>query len=120
MTPYPGRKRAQETRCLLDRLVDYTHYHFAHEEELFARTGYPDTAAHRHEHDEMAECMKNTWRRYRNGSIPAPSLEVMNTLKDWLFNHILGSDQRYAPHTKAHRRWGSQIPWDPERTATVY
>ena len=87
---------------LLDRLVDYTRYHFAREEELFARTGYPEAEAHKREHDEMKEWMNSASNLHRDGSLPAPSLELMNHLKDWLFDHILGSDQKFAPHMKAH------------------
>jgi len=94
-----GRKKLS---ALLDRLVDYTRYHFAREEELFARTGYPDAAAHKQQHEEMAKWINTAWHRYRNSNIAAPSFEVMNYLKDWLFDHILGSDRKFAPHMKAH------------------
>ena len=94
-----GRKKLNG---LLDRLVDYTRYHFAHEEELFVRTGYPDAAAHKREHEEMTAWMKSAWHRDHSSSATAPSLEMMNHLKDWLFDHILGSDQKFAPHMKAH------------------
>ena len=94
-----GRKKLNG---LLDRLVDYTQRHFAHEEEIFARTGYPDAAAHKREHEEMAAWIQTARRRYDNSSAAAPSLEVMNYLKDWLFDHILDSDQKFAPHMKAH------------------
>jgi hemerythrin len=92
----------QKLSSLLDHLVDYTRYHFAREEELFARTGYPDAAAHKREHEQMAAWMKTAWHRYHNSSAEAPSFEVMNYLKDWLLDHILGSDQKFAPHMKAH------------------
>ena len=94
-----GRKKVGS---LLDRLVEYTKYHFAREEELLARTGYLDAAEHKRQHDEMAEWMKTAWRRYRSSTATAPSLEVMSYLKDWLFDHVLGSDQKFAPHMKAH------------------
>ncbi|MGA3129500.1 MAG: bacteriohemerythrin [Terracidiphilus sp.] len=87
---------------LLDHLVDYTRYHFAREEELLVRTGYPDAAAHKRAHDEMAAWMNTASHRYHNSSAIAPSLEVMNYLTDWLYNHILGLDQKFAPHLKAH------------------
>jgi len=94
-----GRKKVGS---LLDHLVEYTKYHFAREEELLARTGYLDAAEHKRQHDEMAEWMKTAWRRYRSSTATAPSLEVMSYLKDWLFDHVLGSDQKFAPHMKAH------------------
>ena len=40
-------------------------------------------------------------KRVEEGKAVAPSLEVVNHLKDWLFEHILGSDQRYVEHLTA-------------------
>jgi len=39
-----GREAVTE---IIERLVDYTRYHFAREEELFSSTGYLDAAAHK-------------------------------------------------------------------------
>jgi hemerythrin len=94
-----GRKKLD---TLLDRLVDYTRYHFAREEELLTRTGYPDVAEHKREHDEMATWMNTAWHRYHNSSAIAPSLDAINYLTDWLYNHVLGADQKFAPHLKVH------------------
>jgi hemerythrin len=87
---------------LLDRLMDYARYHFVREEELFAKTEYPDAAAHKREHEEMAAWINTTCKLHRGSTIPAPSLEVMIRLKDYFFDHILSSDQKYVPHIKAH------------------
>jgi hemerythrin len=97
-----GRER-KKLDNLLDRLVDYTRYHFAREEKLLARTGYPDVAAHKHAHSDMAAWIKTASRRYHNSSAMAPSLEAINHLTDWFYNHILSYDQKFAPHLKAHR-----------------
>jgi hemerythrin len=94
-----GRNKLND---LLDHLVDYTRYHFAREEKILARTRYPDAAAHKREHAEMRAWMDTAWHRYRNSATSAPSLEVMIYLKGWLLDHILGSDQKFASHMKAH------------------
>jgi hemerythrin len=86
---------------LLDRLIDYTRQHFVHEEELFARTGYLDADEHKREHEAMAERLADLRHRILAGKVAAPSLEVMCELKDWLFEHVLASDQKYVPHLKA-------------------
>jgi hemerythrin len=96
-------KGRSKLNSLFERLLDYTRYHFAHEEEMFARTGYPGAAMHKQQHEEMKKWLETAQRDYRNNFSSAPSLEVMIYLKDWLFDHILGSDQRYAPHMKAHQ-----------------
>ncbi len=86
---------------LLDRLVDYTQYHFAREEELFAEIQYDCAEEHRQEHASMAAWMMEMRTNYRNGTAIAPSLEVMNYLKDWLFDHVISSDQKFVSHLKA-------------------
>jgi hemerythrin len=86
---------------ILDRLVEYTEFHFAREEEFFARTGYPDAAIHTREHNELRVWALKAQAQFRDGALAAPSLEVMNYLKDWLFDHILGSDMSFGPHLNA-------------------
>jgi hemerythrin len=86
---------------ILDRLVHYTSFHFAREEALFAQTGYSDAAAHKAEHDAMAKWAIQAELDFHQGTLPAPSLEVINRLKDWLFEHINGTDKLYGPHLNA-------------------
>lgn len=92
-----GRKKLDS---LLDRLVDYTRYHFSREEAWMERIGFPELAAHKQEHEKMAVWINTAWRDYHSNLAMAPSLETMNTLKDWLFEHILDSDQKYTAFMK--------------------
>jgi hemerythrin len=86
---------------ILDRLVDYTKVHFAREEKLFAQTGYSDAAAHKQQHDALTRQVLEVQRKYAAGAVATVSLEVMHFLRDWLINHIQGSDQKYRPHLNA-------------------
>ncbi len=86
---------------MLEHLVEYTSVHFAREEKLFAATHYPAAAAHKKEHDEMIAWAADVQTRFNKGALVAPTLDVMVYLKDWLFDHILGSDMEYVSHFKA-------------------
>ncbi len=83
---------------ILDGLIAYTAGHFKHEEKLFAETGYPDAPAHKKEHDDLTKQVLDVQQKYKAGVTGTLSLEVMNFLKNWLVNHIQGSDKKYAPH----------------------
>ncbi len=98
------RIRAGSSRAALDdtleRLVAYFEVHFEREERLLRETQYPGTAPHAKEHDDMRIWILDMQARHQSGLVVAPSLEVMTRLKDWLFDHIMGSDQRYVPFLK--------------------
>ena len=40
---------------VLDGLISYTAEHFAREERYFAQTGYPDSVAHKKEHEDLVK-----------------------------------------------------------------
>jgi hemerythrin-like metal-binding protein len=86
---------------ILDGLVSYTKVHFAREESLFAKTGYPVSAAHKKEHDDLTKQVLDVQARYKGDAAATLSLEVMNFLKNWLVTHIQGSDKKYGPHLNA-------------------
>jgi len=81
---------------VLSRIVDYTAYHFETEEKLFAQYGYHDAAAHRAEHAKLTEQVTTLVQKLEAGDVHV-SLATLKLLSDWLNNHILGSDQKYAP-----------------------
>jgi len=87
---------------ILDRLVDYTKIHFAHEEQYFAQSKYPHLADHKKEHDALTRQALDIQTQYKSGASGVLSLEVMNFLKDWLMNHIQGSDKKYGPYLNSH------------------
>ena len=83
---------------ILDGLVDYTKIHFANEERLFVQTSYPDSIAHKKEHDDLTRQVVDLQTKYKAGVTGTLSLEVMTFLKTWLVNHIQGNDRKYMPH----------------------
>jgi hemerythrin len=86
---------------VLGRLTCYTQNHFVHEERLFAQTTYPDVESHKRQHATMVAWLEDCRSRYDSGRLSGLSLEVVSYLKDWLFDHILGSDRKYIEHLHA-------------------
>jgi hemerythrin-like metal-binding protein len=86
-----GRETLEE---ILDSLVNYTQYHFAKEEALLFDAGMPTASAHKKLHDDMVAVVLRAQQEYKRSGVGSPSLEMMVILKDWLFDHIMGADQR--------------------------
>jgi len=81
---------------ILSQLVDYTKGHFATEERLMQGYLYPGYAAHKLEHDQLTKTVLKFQQDVNSGKA-VMSIEVLDFLKNWLRNHILGTDKRYAP-----------------------
>ncbi|NKE66811.1 bacteriohemerythrin [Ramlibacter sp. RBP-2] len=81
---------------VLTGVVDYTVYHFDTEEKLLRQYGYQDEAAHRAEHAKLAEQAKALVLKHRAGEAKV-TLATLKFLCDWLNNHILGTDKKFAP-----------------------
>lgn len=79
---------------ILSELVNYTNSHFAYEEELMEKYGYPGFHEHKKHHQQMRHKVLALQDDYGRGKIVV-SMQVMDFLKDWLARHILGTDQLY-------------------------
>jgi len=82
-------------RKALEELVDYTKTHFKYEEELMEQNGYADFESHCSEHARMIARVEEVLLAYH--ADPHNALhEALNFLKDWLINHINGTDKQYS------------------------
>lgn len=86
---------------VVGKLSNYTRVHFAREEHLFATTGYAEGPAHKAEHTLLARRVMNLQARFEAGQSRELGMETMAFLKNWLTDHIMGSDQKYGPHLNA-------------------
>ncbi|MCP4981980.1 MAG: hemerythrin family protein [Gammaproteobacteria bacterium] len=82
-------------REALDELVDYTKTHFSYEEGLMERYEYPEFTTHRAEHELMISRVDQVLAEYQQDEDTAMQ-NAIDFLKDWLINHINGTDQKYA------------------------
>jgi hemerythrin-like metal-binding protein len=87
---------------ILDRLVQYTAEHFAHEESLMRQHGYPDFNTHKAAHDALVKKVVAFQTDFKAGRV-AMAVQVLQFLKDWLSKHIQSSDVAYAPYMKARK-----------------
>jgi hemerythrin-like metal-binding protein len=82
---------------ILRELANYTRTHFTWEEKMLLSAGYADLPAHKEVHRKMAAKVDSFAEELEAGRI-ALSVPLMNFLKDWLREHILKTDMKYA-HT---------------------
>jgi len=80
---------------LIIGLIDYTKNHFTREEAYMRRLAFPEYEMHKKQHDLFIAKAESFHAKLKAGKMIL-SLEVTNFLKDWLVNHIKGSDQKYA------------------------
>jgi len=88
-------------RKALKEVVDYTVYHFKSEEDLMQQYDYPDFDSHKQTHVDMIEKVSHFMEAYENNR-DASIHELTIYLKNWLLEHIAGTDQQYCQHIKKH------------------
>ena len=81
----------------IDGLLDYTKYHFTHEEKLMQKYGYPALATQQAEHKLFIDKIADFKKRLVEKKLLMP-IEVSNYLKSWLTGHILQQDMKYSEH----------------------
>ncbi len=84
----------------LDEVINYTQYHFKYEEDLMKKAGYEDLLNHKSAHDQLTRQVMDLNERYKSGNT-AITVEVMNFLREWLNNHINGTDKKYSMQLRA-------------------
>ena len=99
---YDGLKAGKSKEKLTELVVgmlDYTKYHFADEERYMKSIGFPDFDNHKAKHDFYVGKITEFYEKIQNNKLIL-SLEVTNFLKNWLINHIEGTDKKYAEFAK--------------------
>lgn len=82
---------------IIEDLTRYTVNHFSLEEKLFDTACFPESQAHRHQHDlfrEKLADLKSDFEHGRSGVLG----DALQFLKDWFMNHILSEDMKYKPY----------------------
>ncbi len=80
---------------ILGRLAEYTVSHFGTEEKFFAQYGYPEEKSHVEIHRKLVAQVVEIQKKFQAGEAMV-SMELMTFLKDWLVNHIQGTDKKYS------------------------
>jgi hemerythrin-like metal-binding domain len=81
---------------ILNGLIGYAGTHFKLEEKYFDQFGYPDTDNHKKEHSNFKQKVAAFKNDFNAGKLGL-SIELIDFLSDWLRNHIMGIDKKYAP-----------------------
>ena len=80
---------------IINGLLAYTRTHFSMEERLFDQYHYPDTALHKVQHEKFVHEVEQFRNDFDQGKL-GMSIKIISFLKDWLLNHIKGTDQKYS------------------------
>ena len=95
-----GKGQAQ-VKTVLDELIDYTKTHFAAEEAMLEKQGYPTLAAHKGEHKALLEKVQTYKKDFLEGKTGI-SASLLQFLVDWLKKHIQQTDKKYSQFLNDH------------------
>ncbi len=80
---------------IVKELVKYTQYHFKSEEEHFLKLNYPEAEKHIEQHNSFTETVLKFSNDLSNNEVSL-SYELMDFLRKWLIDHIMGTDKQYV------------------------
>lgn len=93
-----GGDRAATVKELQD-LIDYTVFHFGHEEKMLEEAKYYMLEPHKKVHKNFVDKMLTLQGRFENGDDSAAK-ELLDMLEGWLFRHIRLNDHGYVDSVK--------------------
>jgi hemerythrin len=87
---------------VLGWLLSYTIEHFAAEEDLMVRSGYPAPALNAHigEHDDLKRRVDELRKQCESGELTT-ALPVVELVGEWMGTHIDQVDRQLAEHVRS-------------------
>jgi hemerythrin len=80
---------------ILDRMVEYTHFHFDTEEKYFDLFHYEHAIEHKRQHHGFVDKVDQFKKDFEQNNADV-SIAIMNFLKDWTVHHIQIADKQYV------------------------
>lgn len=93
---------SQTVTDLLTEMVEYASAHFDAEEKYMSEHEYPDLANHIRAHETFRKKVDElrSARMAENKDMPS---DMIRFLYEWLVNHIMFGDKKYAPYIGSHK-----------------
>jgi hemerythrin len=97
-TVYENVMNSLEVDCVLpiiDRLSEYTGYHFAVEEQYMREKGFQGIEEHIAKHKEFTHTIETLKTRYHDNDLDV-TRELIIVLGEWLLHHVIRDDMMYS------------------------
>ncbi|MDR1279097.1 MAG: bacteriohemerythrin [Treponema sp.] len=92
-----GEKANIHFKLMVYGFINYIKYHFDTEEQFLERLKYPDSMAHKRQHDEFIRVILEKMEKVELGQ-PVSFKNFTRYIRDWLVTHITLIDKKYATY----------------------
>jgi len=92
----------------VERMKDYTVYHFATEERLMEQAGFEGLEAHKDEHERFIAKLDEVDLSDLDVNQTEFIMDILNFISKWIFKHIIGADFEYRDALSAVVRESAQ------------
>jgi hemerythrin-like metal-binding protein len=92
------RLDVEEIKKRMQAILDDAATHFAHEEMLFRKWGYPDTEEHARKHAQVTHALCEIMGRFERGGVEYEWIEAGLKVKEAVIGHLLGEDMKYRDY----------------------
>ena len=96
-----ANKGREAHMATIGSMANYAKIHFETEEKYMRRFDFPYLSSHKEEHDRFTDKALELKARAESNAFIL-TLEILAFLKEWLNDHILGTDAKYSQYFNRH------------------